>query len=250
MSKTRVVHSAGELVEAVESDVMEIVVQGAIAGMPMITLRPGVTLRNGTLTFGAKGVRLTWDNTLDGVTVLTAEDEVAILNDTTVDDLGTLTLRNVRTTGQVLLLADNRVGNGHVLVDGLTVDRANVRGRAERPHGFGVEALQGAFTLWNRQAYPGVVITAELLDLRGLGRASGAGKRRVRGWPQRLGGQRGWWHGTRLHAAHRGDPRRRAQSAGHARPHQRRRVRHLRRRREERRQRRTGHHLRAERHGP
>ena len=49
-------------------------------GMPMITLKPGVTLRNGTLTFGAKGVRLTRDNTLDGVTVVTAEDEVAILN--------------------------------------------------------------------------------------------------------------------------------------------------------------------------
>jgi len=116
ISGTRVVRSAGELLDAVQSDAMEIVVQGTIAGMPMITLRPGVTLRNGTLTFGAKGVRLTRDNTLDGVTVETAEDEVAILNDTGVDDLGTLTLRNVRTIGQVLILADDRVGAGHVLV--------------------------------------------------------------------------------------------------------------------------------------
>ena len=116
ISGTRVVRSAGELLDAVQSDAMEIVVQGTIAGIPMITLRPGVTLRNGTLTFGAKGVRLTRDNTLDGVTVETAEDEVAILNDTGVDDLGTLTLRNVRTIGQVLILADDRVGAGHVLV--------------------------------------------------------------------------------------------------------------------------------------
>ena len=46
-------------------------------------------------------MRLTADNTLDGVTVLTADDEVAILNDTSVADMGTLTLRNVRAAGQV-----------------------------------------------------------------------------------------------------------------------------------------------------
>jgi hypothetical protein len=52
-----------------------------------------VTLRGGVLEFGAKGVRLTSHNTLEGVTVRTAVDEVAVLNDTSVEDLGTLTLR-------------------------------------------------------------------------------------------------------------------------------------------------------------
>ena len=75
---------------------------------------PGVRLRGGTLRFGAKGVRLTRDNVVEGVTVLTADHEVAILNDTTVADLGTLTLRDVRTTGQVLLLAEDAVRSGHV----------------------------------------------------------------------------------------------------------------------------------------
>ena len=45
------------------------------------------------LEFGANGVRLTAANTLDGVTSRTADDEVALLNDTSVSDLGTLTLR-------------------------------------------------------------------------------------------------------------------------------------------------------------
>ena len=40
------------------------------------------------LRFGAKGIRLTSDNTLDGVTVLCPHDEVAILNDTTVAGWG------------------------------------------------------------------------------------------------------------------------------------------------------------------
>jgi hypothetical protein len=169
MTESLVVTTASELLDAVASEVAEIEVQGTVSGMPMITLRPGVTLRGGVLEFGAKGLRLTSGNTLDGVTVRTAVDEVAVLNDTSVGDLGTLTLRNVTTVGQVLLLAEHAVRAGHVVVDGLQVEQADVRGRAVRPHGFGVEALQGAFTLWNRQPDDSVVITAEL---RGIGAGS------------------------------------------------------------------------------
>jgi hypothetical protein len=165
MGGSSVMESAAELVEALQSNVEEIEVRGTLSGMPMITLPPGMRLRGGSLRFGAKGLRLTSDNKVEGVTVLTADDEVAILNDTSVTDLGTLTLRDVRTSGQVLLLADDSVRAGHVLVEGLRVERADVRGRVERPGAFGVEALQGAFTLWNRQSDPDVVITTELRDI-------------------------------------------------------------------------------------
>lgn len=187
MSERRVVGTAQELVDAVASDTVEIEVRGTVSGMPMITLRPGVTLRGGVLEFGAKGVRLTSGNTLEGVMVRTADDEVAVLNDTSVDDIGTLTLRNVTTSGQVLLLADDSVRAGHVVVDGLHVERADVRGRAVRPHGFGVEALQGAFTLWNRQADASVAITAEL---RGI--SAGSQETPVRGSGVFVGGHGDW----------------------------------------------------------
>jgi hypothetical protein len=130
--------------------------------MPMMTLRPGVTLRGGTLRFGAKGVRLTSDNVLEDVTVIVPDWEVAIGNDTAIGDFGRLTLRNVRTRGQVLLLADDAIRRGHVEVDGLAVASADLRGRPDRPHGFGVDAMQGGFTLWNRQRDPAVRITASL----------------------------------------------------------------------------------------
>ena len=87
---------------------------------------------------------------------------MAIGNDTAIGDFGRLALRNVRTRGQVLLLADGAVRRGHVDVDGLAVASADLRGRPDRPHGFGVDALQGAFTLWNRQGDPAVRITASL----------------------------------------------------------------------------------------
>lgn len=187
MDTSTQVTTAVELGEALASGVTEIRILGTITGSPMITVPPGVTLRGGTLQFGAKGVRLTSDNTLDGVTVLTADDEVAILNDTSVADMGTLTLRNVRTAGQVLLLAEDAVRAGHVQVEGLRIDRADVRGRSRRPHGFGVEAIQGAMTVWNRQLDPAVIITAELLDV-----SVGSPAAPVRGSGVFVGGHGDW----------------------------------------------------------
>jgi hypothetical protein len=187
MSQARVATTAMDLQEALQSDATDIEVRGELTGMPMVTLPPGVRLRGGTLRFGAKGVRLTRDNVLQDVTVVTEPDEVAVLNDTTVADLGTLTLRNVNAVGQVLLVAADNVRGGHVQVERLTITSADVRGRVDRPRGFGVEALQGAFTLWNRQSDPGVTLTAELLDI-----AAGTRESRVRGSGVFVGGHGNW----------------------------------------------------------
>jgi hypothetical protein len=147
-----VVTSPAELLDALAT-ADDIEVDGSLSGMPAITLRPGTRLRGGTLRFGAKGIRLTSDNELEDVTVIVPDSEVAIGGGA--DDLGRTRLRNVRTRGQVLLTP----GRGHVEADGLTVASADVRGREERPHGFGVEVLQGAFTLWNRSGAAGLTAT-------------------------------------------------------------------------------------------
>jgi hypothetical protein len=183
MPATTVVTTAADLLAATQSPATDIEVRGTLTGMPMITLQPGVRLHGGTLIFGARGLRLTRDNELDGVTIMTADHEVAILNDTSMEDLGTLTLRDVRTAGQVLLRAQDAIRSGHVKVERLTVERADLRGRLRRPHGFNVDAMQGAFTLWNRQDDPGVTITAELLDI-----AAGSAEAPVRGSGVFVGG--------------------------------------------------------------
>ncbi len=187
MATSRIVTTTAELQDAAQSDATEIEVRGELSGMPMVTLQPGVTLRGGTLRFGAKGVRLTRDNTLDGITVITAPYEVAILNDTSVPDLGTLTLRNVRTTGQVLLLADDAVRAGHIQIEGLQIAEADVRGRMQRPHGFGVDAQQGGLTVWNLQPEPAVTITAEILEV-----SAGTEATPVRGSGVFVGGHGDW----------------------------------------------------------
>jgi hypothetical protein len=147
-----VVASGGELLDALAT-ADDIEVDGSLSGMPAITLRPGTRLRGGTLRFGAKGIRLTSDNQLEDVTVIVPDSEVAI--GSSAADLGRTRLRGVRTRGQVLLTP----GRGHVEVDGLTVASADLRGREDRPHGFGVEVLQGAFTLWNRSDATGLTAT-------------------------------------------------------------------------------------------
>ncbi len=168
------VADASALQDAIGRGVPHIVAEGEISGMPMITLAEGQRLSGGTLRFGASGVRLTRDNVLEGVTIIVPEHERAVLNDTGVPDWGRLELRDVRTEGQVLLLADGAARAGHVVVDGLHVAAADVRGRELRPHGFGVDVLQGAFTLWNRQ--DGGEVTAELARI-----SAGAAGRPVRG---------------------------------------------------------------------
>jgi hypothetical protein len=125
----------------------------------------GAHLRGGELRFGAKGLQLTRDNVLEDVRVVTAEHELAILNDVTEHTLGKLVLKDVEAIGQVCLLADGAVRGGRVDVDGLRVERADMRGRSSRPAGYGVEAMQGAFTLWNRQSDAGSTISATLLGI-------------------------------------------------------------------------------------
>jgi hypothetical protein len=181
--QTRIVTNADELQDAVKSGDAHITVKGEIRGIPMLALQPGQTLMGGTLYFGARGVQLSRGSTLSDITIRTSEMECAILNDTGVPDLGTLTLHNVRTTGQVALLIDSATHSGHIHVENLHIECADLRGRAERPHAYGVDVLQGAFTLWNTHT-DDVTITAQLLNIY-----AGSAESSVRGSGIFVGGQ-------------------------------------------------------------
>ena len=186
MPEPRVVSTAEQLQSAIADGVQAIKVTGTITGAPRVVLAPGVSLRGGRLEFGSKGVLLTRDNTVEDIEVVVPEHEVAIYADTTQTRWGTLTLRGVTTVGQVAIIALDAVRSGHVTIDALTVQAADVRGRVDRPRGFGVEAMQGALTVWNRQADPAVQITAQITNV-----AAGSTKTPVRGSGIFVGG-----HGT------------------------------------------------------
>jgi len=171
-SQERQVATAAELVAALgDTAAGEIVVAGDLTGLPTLRLSPGKTLRGAssgaTLRFaaGQDGVQLSSDNEVENLELRTDVDRRALFNDTTVEHLGRLVLRKLRTIGVIQLLARDKVRSGHVEAEDVDVVGGDARGYVERPKGYGVEVVPGAFMLWNQQADPGTTITADLAGL-------------------------------------------------------------------------------------
>jgi hypothetical protein len=118
-----------------------------------------------TFAAGNDGLQLSSDNRIHNIRLNTAVDKRAIFNDTMVESLGRIELREVTTIGCVRILARDKVRAGHVDVTGLDIIAADARGEKERPHGYGVYVINGAFTLWNMQQDTSVAISADLVGL-------------------------------------------------------------------------------------
>ncbi|MFD1556647.1 hypothetical protein ACFSHT_13595 [Paraburkholderia silviterrae] len=169
---TRQVSTVTELRAAADDDhVQQIVISAPITDVPGLRLSPGQALTGidaqAALRFapGSDGLELTADNEIHGLSLLADPDRCAIFNDTAVDGLGRLVLRNLTVEGVVRLLARDRVRSGHVEAHDIDVRAADARGCEERPKGYGVEVIPGAFTLWNQHDDRAVTITADLTGL-------------------------------------------------------------------------------------
>src|SRR5271170_5423466 len=167
----RVVATAVELVAATkDASVQKITVRGSLTSVPSLRLAPGQVLcgadAHAAIIFaGVDGVQLSCDNQIRGLSLQTKPDKRAIFNDTSVGSLGRILLAQVTAIGQVQILARDRVRGGHIDVQGLDVIAADARAQADRPQGYGVHVLQGAFTLWNMQSDASVTVSARLVGL-------------------------------------------------------------------------------------
>ena len=154
-----------------DKSIQRIVVVGDLINVPSVRLAPGQLLRGqherSSVTFaaGVDGLQLSSDNRIHNIRLNASEDKRAIFNDTSVESLGRIELRGVTTTGCVQILARDKVRGGHVDVNGLDIIAADARGEKERPHGYGVYVINGAFTLWNMQQDTDVVVSADLVGL-------------------------------------------------------------------------------------
>jgi hypothetical protein len=160
------------LVAAIADEaVKRVVVSGRLADVPSIRLSPGQALsgaaENSTIAFApdSDGVELSFDNIIQNMHIDAAPDRRAIFNDTGVSTLGRIELQGVTTRGRVQILVRDKVHSGHVEVNGLDIVAADARAETERPHGYGVCVLQGAFTLWNMQPDAAVAISADLVGI-------------------------------------------------------------------------------------
>ena len=171
-NQERSVATAAELVAAAsDKAVLDIVVTADLTGLPTLRLPPGKTLRgastNITLRFAAghDGLQLSTDNQVENIELHVDVDRRAIFNDTRAERLGRLALRTLRTIGVIQLLARDNVRSGHVETENVDILAADARGYGERPKGYGVEVIPGAFVLWNQQTDRGITITADLTGL-------------------------------------------------------------------------------------
>jgi hypothetical protein len=160
------------LVAAIKDEsIVRIVVSGWVRDVPSLYLSPGRSLcgaaEDTTIVFvgGTDGLELSSDNSICNLHLCVAPEKRAIFNDTAVATLGRIELHSVRTTGRVQILARAQVCAGHVEVNGLDIIAADARAETERPHGYGVHVLHGAFTLWNMQADAEVAISADLVGI-------------------------------------------------------------------------------------
>lgn len=192
MTAIRRVATRTELVDAAGNpDCPEILVGEDIDALPQLRLGPGQALRGTgkpTLRFeaGTDGVQLSADNAVTGVALVTDADRRALYNDTTFAGFGRIDLSRLVVTGCVRLLAEGAAPGGHVQAAEILIEAADALGYDQRPNGFGVEVIPGAFMVWNRQADPTRVVTAELIGI-GAGRAG----RPVRGGGVFVGGTPG-----------------------------------------------------------
>lgn len=172
MAQTTTISTVRQLVDAVNDvNIQTIIVSGQVNDAPTFRLAPGQSLEGAdeaaTITFarGAEGVQLSSDNHLRNLRLRVAPEQRAIYNDTSVESLGQVSLSAITTTGRVQLLARDRIRSGHVSVNGLDIEAADARSEHDRPQGYGVYVLQGAFTLWNMQQDDAVTVTADLAGL-------------------------------------------------------------------------------------
>jgi hypothetical protein len=154
-----------------DASVAKVVVSGRLTEVPQLRLSPGRSLcgaaGDSAIVFaaGAEGVELSSDNTVHNLHLIVAPERRAIFSGTEVANLGRLELHGVTTTGRVQLIAREKVVGGHIEVNGLDIVAADARTAGERPHGYGVHVLQGAFTLWNMQPDDEAAISADIVGL-------------------------------------------------------------------------------------
>ncbi|HVA91455.1 MAG TPA: hypothetical protein VNL71_16615 [Chloroflexota bacterium] len=142
-----------------------------LVAAPSVRLSPGQSLRGdgdrSGITFAERtdGLQLSSDNRIHTIHLHASPDKRAIFNDTKVENLGRIEIAGVAAIGQVQILARDKVLGGHIDVQGLDIISADARGQSDRPNGFGVNVIQGAFTLWNMQPEESAVISADLVGL-------------------------------------------------------------------------------------
>lgn len=149
----------------------ELQLQTSVLSPYSIALPPGFVLSGQDkdrciLSFcNGDGVGLTADNRVENLTVMTTPAARALYTQTGLEDMGSITLRELSVTGQVSLIVRAGTRSLDLTVDKLHVAACDCRRYSEQPQKYGVNVYQGALTVYNFSGDAGSTIRARLTDV-------------------------------------------------------------------------------------
>lgn len=166
----RKVQTLNQLIAALDERAGEIAITAAIVSPHDIVLPEGASLRGegagASLLFSeGGGLGLTRNNSVRSLRLLASPTSRALYLRAGTEDFGTINLEDLTVTGQIGLIVRVGCRGGHVAVRNVHVAFADARAFPEQPQRYGVNVLQGAFTLYNQNGDVASRVTGTLDDI-------------------------------------------------------------------------------------
>lgn len=156
--ETSKVSNFNDLQKAIFNHVNNIVITRSFLCNTSIILPQSVNLsgqaqENGelpSLSFvGTDGIGVTQGNSIHDLVIQAPADKKAIYNVLAVEDLNTFNFENLTLVGQFSIIARTGVKKAKINIRNLDIIYADSRHYLEQPQKYGVNVLQGAFTVYN-----------------------------------------------------------------------------------------------------
>ena len=154
MSAPTSVTNKDSLLAALNSQAPNIEVIGVIDDLPSVRLHAGQSVVGKDSAAGLRfqpgipGLMLHANNTVRSLQLWSDTTQIALGFTDETEDLGTITVSDIRTVGRFHLEAQNAL-KGDIKLANIHVAQADARMCAHRPQGFGVEVLMGGLTVYN-----------------------------------------------------------------------------------------------------
>jgi hypothetical protein len=159
-----------ELLGAIEANASCIRVTGSISCPHDLLLPQGCDIVGdgpdaGIYFTESGGLGLTRDNSVRSLRLVTAPDARSVFLRAGTPDVGTITLEDLTVVGQIGLIARVGTEKGRFVARNIHVGFADARRFPEQAQKYGVNVLQGAFTLFNQNGSTSSKLTATLDNL-------------------------------------------------------------------------------------
>lgn len=115
------------------------------------------------------GIGLSSNNTISDLTVQTKSDQRAIYTTLSKEDLGIFHLQNLTVSGQIQFITRIGTMKSELIADNIDIVACDARNGIEQPQKYGVNVLQGAFTVYNFNGNPESLLKTKLTNIS-LGR--------------------------------------------------------------------------------